>query len=314
MTISPRIYFMHNLLGKIGLVKYVGILIFLLIPFSACLAGVFVTDGFESGNLSHSENGFKWGSSTKASVSTEKPKSGKYSLRVAYPAVPNGKDSWAEQRFHLGGFYPELWIKYDLYVPTNYYHRNQQSEGYGSDNNKGYAFIWAGSYEDITKREGPMLGPGFWPNGDGSSRVIMWASASVNGVKLLNTHWFDDPNGKNHNAITLADRGHWMNIVIHAKYASQSNDDGVYELWKTDYNGSVTKLIDIHNGPWYATQPLTTTPARGFAEGYLLGWSNSGFDNDTVFYIDNFEVSNTSLLDSASAVDKTPPPNPPDIR
>ena len=40
--------------------------------------------------------------------------------------------------------------------------------------------------------------------------------------------------------------------------------------------------------------------------GYLLGWANSGFDEETIFYIDNVEFHDTDIMG-------TPAPNPPTL-
>ena len=96
-----------------------------------------------------------------------------------------------------------------------------------------------------------------------------------------------------------------MTIVIHMKYATIVNNDSVCETWKTDWQGNTTKLIDIHNGPWYATMPNSTESATGFDKGYLLGWANFGFDSNTYLYIDNFKSSTLPLINALA------PPNPP---
>ena len=298
MAMSARMYFINNPLWKRGLAIYVGIFIFFLLPFNACLAGTFFKDDFESGDMKNSQNGFWWHVGKNTTVSNEKSSDGKYSLRIAYPGVPDGKDSFAEQGFSLGGYYPDLWMKYDVYVPSNYYHRTQS----GSANNKAFVHLWAGTY-DGENREGPLIGPNFWPVNSGESKIDLWVGCRDNGVRTLDKHYHSEGSV----AIVSADRGKWLTIIIHAKYATKANNDGVYELWKIR-DGVITKLLDKHDGPWYSTG------ARGFAEGYLLGWANSGFDNETVFYIDNFEVSTTSLLNNTSSpLNNLAPPNPPKI-
>lgn len=296
--------------------------LFMLKIFAALLTLIFVSNtvnageiystGFESGNRQNS-NGFTWGSGKRTDVSSEKSKTGNYSLKFRFPAVGSegNKYSDAEQRFKLGGHYPELWIKYDLYIPQNYYHRN--SGGPTTYNNK-FLMLWAGSYQP-DNREGPLIGAHYWPRSDGSSNVNAFASATVNGKIVFNgKHWncsaCGSGDGADSNGITKDDLGHWMTIVLHVKYASKSNNDGVYELWKTNWRGETNKLFNIHDGPWYATMPNSTQAARGFDQGYLLGWANSGFVNETVLYIDNITFS-TTPLSSNYVPDNTANPKPP---
>lgn len=251
--------------------------------FVACAAKgqVIFEDDFESGDLSKSRNGFRWTSARDTAVSSERARSGRYSLKFTFEGGPSGDDAFSEQRFDLGGNYPEVWVRYDIYIPQNYYHRNDPP----SANNKGYLYLWSGDYG---RPSGPGMGPNFWPKSDGTS----FASHYVWGPGL-DRHY-------NHlmpNAVEAADRGKWLRIVVHYKYASSRNNDGVAEIWKTR-DGVRQKILNIQDGAWYVTgQP-------GFSVGYLLGWANSGFDETTVFYIDNIVFSTQSLLDD----DSVPPP------
>jgi hypothetical protein len=251
-------------------------------------AGIFFQDGFESGNMSHTQNGAAWIDHASTTVNTTKPNGGKYSLEFNYPGVPDGQDGWAEQRFTLGGKYPDIWASYDLFVPTNYYHRIQNTIGYGSNNNKSFIHFWEGAYSNPA---GPLLGIENWPLSDGSS------SGSV---RIFKPNYFDSHNHACAHTINLSDRGQWIKITMHFKYASSANNDGVAQIWKTYKNGITDLACDISNGKWYVAG------AAGFDTGYLLGWANSGFATNTKFYIDNVVFSDTPLLPNVQA-----PPNPP---
>jgi hypothetical protein len=239
-------------------------------------AEVIFQDGFESANLSARQNNVNWGESQSTSVSSERAMSGSYALKFTFQGVASGQDSWSEQRFYLGGNYPDVWVKYDLYVPSNYEHR-QQSD---SANNKGFLYLWSGDYNSPS---GPGLGPNLWPV-NAATGPASEASFYMWGPGWGRHNWTAMPK-----AIESADRGQWVTIVSHYKYASSANNDGVAEVWKTR-GGVQQKIMSIMNGNWYVSGQ------RGFDQGYLLGWANSGFSQTTVFYIDNVVFSTTSLL------------------
>jgi hypothetical protein len=262
---------------------------------------IYSTD-FDTGTLI-SKNGFKWTDGAYAGLSSNNSKSGDYSLQFHFKGGAPGKDSWAEQRFSLGGFYPEVWAKYDLYIPANYYHRKDSPS-----NNKAFTWLWAGPY---VGHEGPKLGGQFNPGSfdDGGSNFIAFAEAAWQNGGPVRKEWNCSTcaAGKSNYAITPNDRGHWMTIVTHMKYASKSNNDGVMEIWKTDWQGNTIQLVDIQDGAWYSTIKNSTEPARGFDNGYLLGWANSGFDSDTYMYIDNITFSTDPLKNVVSGPSPKPP-------
>lgn len=249
-------------------------------------AAVIFQDGFEGGNLNARSNGFSWGESRDTAVSRDRAKGGSYALKFTFAGVPSGQDSFSEQRFYLGANYPDIWVSYDIYIPSNYVHR-QQSD---SANNKGFLYLWSGDYN---KPSGPGMGPNFWPQNE-TTGPASYASHYVWGPNSGKHFWSAMPR-----AIDAEDRGKWVQIVAHYKYASSSNNDGVAEIWKTR-DGVQQKLMSITNGDWYVSGQ------RGFDQGYLLGWANSGFDQTTVFYIDNVVVSTTSLLGGSQQVTQVP--------
>jgi hypothetical protein len=247
--------------------------------FAKVVGGIF-QDGFETGNFSHTQGSARWASPNgTVAVSSTRAKTGTYSAKFTFGPNPDGQDSWAELPFELGGNYPEVWCAYDLWVPSNYYHRSQ---GDGS-NNKGFLYLWSGDYGSPS---GPAMGPNFWPAGGG---LPMQAGES----RMKGYLWvpYDQHIEPSVEAIYFSDRGKWVHIVCHYKYASAANNDGCQEIWKTT-DGVQRKLLDIRNGPWYMSS------APGFQRGYILGWSNSGFTDLTEMYVDNVIFSTSSLLGS----------------
>ena len=247
-------------------------------------SAVIFEDGFESGNLSTTQNGFRWVGSTRTEVNSVNPRTGSRSLQFFYHANADGEDGWSEQRFALGGNYTDIWAAYDMRIPNNYYHRDQSD----SANNKGFLYLWSGDYASPS---GPMLGPEFWPLGDGSSKAS---------IRLFG-RGYDQHIGSGvcPNPIKLSDRGKWFRIVAHYKYASSANNDGIVQIWKQYPDGTQEVACSITNGAWYAAN------SPGFDSGYILGWANSGYSEDTYFYVDNFKVATHSLLDETST--ESPP-------
>lgn len=251
----------------------------LLTMFATSASGqVIFKDGFESGNLSHTENGFRWSAATR--VTSEFAHTGSYSARFRFKAGLDGEDASAEQRFNLGGNYPEIWIKYDIYVPPNYYHRSQSS----SANNKGLVTLWNGDYG----RPIQFLGFEQWPTSDGSSRISYHPIPGRDmGHKFPGAMFVD----------RATDLGKWVEWIIHFKVASEANNDGVIRVWKRTEGQERQQVINVNNLNNYVSS------GNYFSQGYLLGWSNSGFSEETIMYIDNIIFSTEPIGMN--------PPNPP---
>jgi hypothetical protein len=239
----------------------------LLISSGVSKASVLFSDGFESGDRSHTESNIRWTSDNSTSVSSELPKNGAFSLRLNETYAGDG-DSFAEQRGGLGGQYTEIWIKYDLYIPSNYYHYND-----APGNNKFFAIF-----------SDPYTNPGFQvnfstePNGSGGSNLEI--KQYYNGGEKPG---IGPSSGKNF--ITTSDLGVWSEIVIHIKVPTgDGTGDGIMQLWKNGKN-----FIDLTNlNDWGGSKNY-------FDAFYLLGWANAGFRQDTVFYIDNVVISDSMI-------------------
>ena len=204
------------------------------------------------------------------------PYRGQYSLGFSHRAKSPGKDSTAEQDYRLGDRQNEIWFRYFFRVPDNFYHRQEES----SSNNK-----WLVAYTDEYERSGVTVALEYWPDGEGGSRIAY--------------RWVRDgdraPGHRGHTQFirTPEDRGKWIEFVFYARLASASGrDDGVVQTWiRREGESEYTQLHDRTNAPLYSS-----AQTGGFAEGYIMGWSNSGFSEETTFYIDDFEFSSSSLL------------------
>lgn len=239
---------------------------------TATLAGLAFFDDFESGSLNSSEFGVTYASSTNTEVSELNKLNGKHSLRFNFSGKADGQDSFSEQRLALPQL-GEIWIKFDLYVPINYYHRNQS----GSANNKLLAVYRT-----------PYTSPGFqvnWslnPNGSGGSNL--WLYRFRNGSEQGT---MKPTGGIGNDFITTEDRGKWISIIARIKTpSSESSYDGAMQMWKNGILVSNETTLNNYGG----------TNENYINALYLLGWSNSGFSEDTTFYLDNLVITSEPII------------------
>lgn len=61
------------------------------------------------------------------------------------------------------------------------------------------------------------------------------------------------------------------------------------EIWKRRGTGAWIKLLDVQDGNWYSIGQ------QGFGYGYLFGWANSGFEQETVFHVGDFWIAGQDL-------------------
>ena len=263
---------------------------------------VLFDDGFESGDLSAtSPDGFAWGRTNRTSVVTMDDKgplvvwnnkavkvrppdprnwrahSGKYALRFRYPAG----QTMAEQRFKLGQAYPEIWFRFWLRVPENFQHGPKNPS-----NNKFFA-LWMDGYSQ--HGDGATAVWNFWRQADGNSRFTFSNSR--------------DTAGRGHHGsardflVSPRDRGRWMQIVLYAKMSSAPGvADGEQGIWRRWEGQKEFTLISKAVGR--GLQPSKDkTKAQGWAAGYILGWSNATYAQTTEWLLDEFTVSEHSLLD-----------------
>jgi hypothetical protein len=233
-------------------------------------------DGFETGDHSHSENGFTWGNRVRSNVKTEADGfpvySGTYSMKLRYPANSEGKDPWAEQRFNMGGVLNEVWIEYVIRFPSDYTHAG----GEWGNNNK-FFVLWD---------------PGNYPGGsEGQISYFLETRANGSGGShLLFCHQDQDYRGgcggalaRNtaaQNFLTGGDLGTWITLRMHAKVASAEGvNDGLFEMWK---NG--VKIFDFSGLEWFDPD------INGFQKGYIMGWANSGFPVSTHIMLDEWRI------------------------
>ncbi len=238
--------------------------------------GLVFQDSFESGDLSHSENGFSWGGNWGAggntTVTGEHAWSGSNSMSIAFAPRPGLGDSSSALQLDFSSTSPnEMWIEYYIRVPENFRYENDPD---GPDNNKWFQ-VWAGSRsgEDVAIT-GTM-----WPGDDSTfnNADVTWARG----------HDYVPHTSKGHiniqdNHLTSADRGNWHRMRWHVKTSDDGVPNGVVEVWKDDeLIYSNTSLYDLN-----AEDPANThwDHIRWF------GWANVGYRNLTKFHLDDVKI------------------------
>jgi hypothetical protein len=243
------------------------------------------SDDFSSGDLSHTQNGISWASSTRTAVSSDNSKGGPYSLKFTFDA-----NSDAEQRFALGTVRTELMLTFDLYIPTG-------TEAYGgaayaipdvNPNNNKLLRLWRGDQSDGNDGYSQFwvkAGASTTRNGSGGAeiaRLIQEYGKSGGGVGQFGNGDPTEADAQSYDHfITTADRGTWLAIQIHVKAATAAGNNGVIETWKNGTQVASCSALDIYPG---------SDAENGFDFGYLLGFANSGFASTTYLFIDNVKI------------------------
>ena len=257
-----------------------------------------VFDSFESGDFSaQSAPGFKWSTNSaltsivtsttelfrKSLINEPAPegsqweaKNGEHALRLLYPA---GKH-WTEQKFYLSEPQQEIWIQYWIRVPTNYAHTDVSS-----NNNKFFA-LWMDEYSG--KGAGATV---FWNT---------WRDDSDGGSKLAfsyNEGGYDRSSGQIRHVKFIEvpeDRGRWMQVLYNIRASSTADSsDGYVAFWRRwEGEQEFTRLQEVTD------IKLMVPPGgpNGWSAGYLMGYANATYAEDTEWLIDDFVVATHSLL------------------
>ena len=245
--------------------------------------GAFFVEDFETGDLSNTMGGFSWSGRSTPVRCGEQAFSGNCARRFGYRGVPDGEDGMAEQRFDIGvaNKSTELWIEYQLYVPDNLVRRVST----GPNNDK-FFFLWdENTYQTKRLHMEFLTLPG---GSTGAATFSMkWADTQHSGISA----WALRAPG----FLAVDMRGTWVRIRYHAALgvgggttvqgsgsATRGQDGtGVFQLWVND-----DLLIDVST---LSFDPIGIADP-GFQKGYIFGWSNSGYDEDTIWYVDDFKV------------------------
>ena len=248
-------------------------------------------EDFESENLTLSAaplnvNNFAWTSENRTGIVSQ---SGATAHRV-YPVIydeyfNDGRDwtakegTWcmsfeyaaginnAEQYYTMDTI-ADVWVRYWIRVPPNFSH--------GTMNNK-FFVIFGSTYDqggDLTLETRPTAG--------GSCEIYM-KDGGAGAPDEGNTPFID----------VATDLNRWMQVVVHVVNGSGDGvADGVIEFYRRwDGEANFTQLLNKQNATG-----LWETGTLGFREGYLMGYANDAYAADTVWLLDNFEMSSGSLI------------------
>lgn len=153
----------------------------------------------------------------------------------------------------------------------------KKRHGYGTNNK--FLVVWQGDYGSLASGNGIDLE--YWSRGRGSSNLSYYLFVDQ-GTKLRdNGHTISDDFIINKEE----DAGKWMELIFHFKIAGSADNDGVIHIIK---NGK--DYLNVRN-----IGNFSELGYNYFEKGYLLGWSNSGYKEETTFYIDNVVFSTSPI-------------------
>ena len=222
-------------------------------------------DNFATGNLSHTENGVSW--LVDGGQMPVEPFQTGNALAFHFRTDQSG-DSWGEQRFLLGAQYPELWFRRRIFVPTNYFHRNDV----GTDNNK-FFMLWSNNYSGDLHMGFNTVCSAIAGESD---LVVVW--------KRNGTPQSSDGLPQAARFISAADYGAEMNVVVRCKVDSGAGD-GALEVWKNN-----TKVLSIVNWACFSNV------GNFFNNGYLWGYWNSGVNEEIIIRENLFEIATSNIF------------------
>jgi len=237
----------------------------------------FYASGTTEATVRENADGFTWNSTgSRVSVQTVPAGRSGHGLRFRFGPDANSADSSAEQRFNLGRECPHLWVEYDLYIPSNFVHRAQPSEPV---NNK-FAMFWRDTYSDVTG--------GTWRIGHEYQRT----NDTTSTIRAMSSRWdlnsWTDsgysPTGQGATFISSSGPltiGAWNTVRIEMAAASAYGaSDGIHRIW---ING--TLFLETTTGKFWNFDTATDPADCFLRNGYFFGWSNSGFTDETDFFI-----------------------------
>jgi hypothetical protein len=257
--------------------------------------GFDVGDGGQDG-LSQVDpaTGFTWayGNSSPShsvTVTDDIAHAGTKCLDFFWPGKALGGMGGAEQRFVCPGEHRGLWLDFWIYLPdgTDGWNEFEHRDNYPQSNNNKFIDLWGRAYTGVNS---VLLG---WssntPHPDVSRNLAniesSWGSDNVECATSTTVGiWQSCGSGPGWNDSGTWPGpllGRWVRVRAHALLATdEHSSDGVLhlEIDGEDY-GTRTAL------------PMSAiAPYNYLKRGYLFGYANTGFDNDTHAFLDDFAI------------------------
>ena len=241
----------------------------------------FFQDGFESGDLTHAENGARWNSAVSV-VTAENgvvPANGSYMAKFRFDTTGGQIAPGAELRFLLGSHKTETYIQYKVWIPNNFNPTN-------SSNNK-LIRIWDenANYSASTNK----MGAEYRDYDDVGNIFRAYPITTVNSNSNascadITAGPIRDWGWPEYHAPSTS-LGKWQTWEWHFK-SDSGIGDGAIQWW---VDGQL--VLNEVNKPW-----LGAPCAPGyFLAGYLFGSANSGFTTQTNIYMDDVVFSDTYI-------------------
>ena len=290
-------------------------------PWHDARAELLFTDDFSTGDISKHNDFFRWGGnglipSPGTGGSRIEQVTGPHgtpvnAMRFRYMALDSDGSSnskhWAEQRFHLtesideertatgesNVAHQEIWIRYSMFVPQNYFHLlNEQGRPQGQ-NNKGWLTLWNRNYAASQHPDGEPAPVHnrieWWPSANNQSYTTAVRRSGGGHAAPI---WRHESQGNR--AFLPSDYGRWVDFAFGMKLKSfKGADDAFIRAYK---NGNLILEWDATQFPEeYDSWARNDDPTmNGFDRGYIMGYHNSGYDETTTFHITNFKIGTTA--------------------
>lgn len=221
-------------------------------------------DDFASGDLSKTMNGYSWGvPAGDVSVVNNQ-------VEMTFGPNASGSGADAELNFDFDAPRSEVWVEYDITIPANWAIR-ANGQNY---NNKFFQLNYNGGYYTALTIEFAHPNPA---DGTAMLRRFLAASETAGGAQ----NWPTAPTPIQNfigPGCTMVP-GNTYQIRVHFRSSPDGVADGIAEL----YIGGVL----IRSLSWPFWKVATSGQING---GYVLGWANTGYTDETKFLIDNFKI------------------------
>jgi len=235
----------------------------------------FYESGTTEATVRENANGFTWnGTGSRVVVAAVPAGRSGHGIRFRFGPDAAGSNSNAEQRFNLGRYVSHLWLQYDVFIPSNFIHRDDG----GTLNNK-FIWLWRDVYSD-TAGGTWRISSEYNRNSDTESRIRAMTSRWDSNASSSNGY---SPTGQATPFISPTGPlviGAWNQLRMEFKAASGwGAENGIHRIW---VNG--TLYLETTTGKFWNF--FEESPADCvLRNGYFFGASNSGFADETDFFI-----------------------------